>query len=238
MKVCSKCDVEKDVSEFSIRKASLDGLAAICKQCKREYDREYRQHPIAGPRIKKEKREWSKSPQCKEYHHEYYLENKEESASLTRQWRLDHPEEMRGYRKKWAEKDKIENPDRKLIYITEKRRTDPQVRIKDTLRARLRAALKEGFKSGSAVRDLGCSIEYFKGYLEAKFVEGMSWGNYGKGHGKWNIDHIFPISAYNLTDRQHVLLACNYLNLQPLWFEDNMSKGDSYPPDAGQPRSF
>lgn len=47
---------------------------------------------------------------------------------------------------------------------------------------------------GSAVRDLGCSIEFLKSYLESKFTGNMSWEN----QGEWYIDHIKPLSSFNL----------------------------------------
>jgi len=57
----------------------------------------------------------------------------------------------------------------------------------------------------------------------------MSWDNWGLGEDKWNIDHIIPMVAFDLTNRQHVVLACHYLNLQPLWYKENLSKGSKYP---------
>lgn len=39
MKKCGKCENEKSVDEFHKRKASVDGLAAICRDCQKEYDR-------------------------------------------------------------------------------------------------------------------------------------------------------------------------------------------------------
>ena len=38
-KVCSKCLISKDRSEFSVRKASYDGLAPGCKKCMSDYDK-------------------------------------------------------------------------------------------------------------------------------------------------------------------------------------------------------
>ena len=58
-------------------------------------------------------------------------------------------------------------------------------------------------------------------YLESKFVEGMSWNNYGL-YG-WHIDHIIPLSSANTEDEIYKL--CHYTNLQPLWSEDNLKKG-------------
>lgn len=53
----------------------------------------------------------------------------------------------------------------------------------------------------------------------------MEWGNHGIGPDKWHIDHIIPLSAFDLTDKQHAALAFYYLNLQPLWSQENIRKG-------------
>lgn len=92
------------------------------------------------------------------------------------------------------------------------------------LRTRIGKIIKNNQKSGSAVKDLGCSIEDFKKYLQSKFQDGMTWENYGE----WHIDHIKPLSLFNLTDKQQFLQACNYINLQPLWAEENLRKSNSY----------
>ena len=63
-------------------------------------------------------------------------------------------------------------------------------------------------------------------FLEAQFEPGMSWANYGIGKGKWNIDHVFPLSRVDLLDPIRVRQACNYLNLQPMWHSENCSKGN------------
>ncbi len=102
-------------------------------------------------------------------------------------------------------------------------------RLAYNLRVRLRKALKGNTKTGSAVRDLGCSIEELKIYLENKFQLGMTWKNYGE----WQIDHIIPLSAVDLTDRVQFKKVCHYTNLQPLWAIDNRSKGNKCPEESG-----
>jgi len=61
-------------------------------------------------------------------------------------------------------------------------------------------------------------------YVHPKTGETMTWGNYGQSG--WQIDHIIPLSKFDLTDRDQFLKACHYTNLQPLWMEDNYSKND------------
>ena len=111
-------------------------------------------------------------------------------------------------------------------YRKEKYDKDIQFRISTILRSRLGKAIKDEFKIGSAIKDLGCSITELKSYLESKFLTGMTWDNYGLDG--WHIDHIKPLSAFNLSDRKQILEACHYTNLQPLWAKDNLSKSDNY----------
>lgn len=99
-----------------------------------------------------------------------------------------------------------------------------EYKLKHRLRCRLWQALKNNHKIGSAVKDLGCSIEYLKEYLELQFEDGMSWNNYGRNG--WEIDHIQPLSVFDLTNPEELKKACHYTNLQPLWKIDNIIKSN------------
>ncbi len=98
--------------------------------------------------------------------------------------------------------------------------SDLNFKLKRRLRTRLRQAILQNYKSGSAISDLGCPISKLKSQLESQFQEGMSWDNYGE----WHIDHIKPLAKFDLTDRTQFLEACHYTNLQPLWAKDNLRK--------------
>ena len=115
---------------------------------------------------------------------------------------------------------------RKLRRHNERYKTDIHYRLKVNLRNRLRHAVKNNQKIGSAVKDLGCTVDKLKSYLESQFTPGMAWSNYGRKG--WHIDHIKPLSKFDLTNLEQFKQACHYSNLQPLWAEDNMSKGDKY----------
>lgn len=123
------------------------------------------------------------------------------------------------------QKNKAEDTIKYREYQRIRRKTDLSFRLRKNVRTRLCAALINGQKSGSAVRDLGCSVDALKRYLESQFQPGMSWDNWGFGQDKWHIDHIVPLSQFDLTDREQFLKACHYSNLQPLWHNDNMKKG-------------
>ena len=100
---------------------------------------------------------------------------------------------------------------------------DIEFRLKKNLRARVNNVIKKGYKAGSAVRDLGCSPRELKLFIESKWQYGMTWGNYGLSG--WHIDHIIPLCKFNLLDSIQFKKAVHYTNLQPLWANDNWSKG-------------
>lgn len=102
-----------------------------------------------------------------------------------------------------------------------------QYRLANNMRSRLNAAIKNKSKVGSSVRDLGCSIGYFIKYIEQQFQSGMTWENWSRDG--WHLDHIIPLSSFNLTDRSQFLQACHYTNYQPLWASENYSKGSKVP---------
>ena len=198
--VCRDCGEEKDESLFDLASSNITGRSYQCKECRSAY-------------------------------HRILLEQKKPGVKRAGEGKLS--EEEKAERRRIAQRIyRSENQEEVNRRAREgnkaRRKTDPNFAIKTQLTNRLGDAVRNGQKAGSGLRDLGCSIEELRAHLESKFQPRMTWENRGHGFGKWNIDHIVPLAAFDLTNRQHVLLACNYLNLQPLWHEENMSKGDKY----------
>lgn len=68
---------------------------------------------------------------------------------------------------------------------------------------------------------LGYTREQLRERLESQFHDGMTWNNYGS---EWNIDHIYPVSAF-VRDGQLDPAVVNALsNLRPLWKSENFKK--------------
>jgi len=165
----------------------------------------------------------------------YYNDNKDEILKRQRVYRQNNKDKVNGQGKTYREanKDKIKkrgkayyeaNKDKLNEHRRNRAKNDVQFKLTINLRTRLRHAIRGNFKSGSAVEDLGCSIDELKSYLESKFLPGMSWDNWSKDG--WHIDHIKPLASFDLTDHKQLLEACHYTNLQPLWANDNLSKSD------------
>jgi hypothetical protein len=97
-------------------------------------------------------------------------------------------------------------------------------KIKGNLSGRLADLINKKTLSTNTIKLLGCNKETFLNYIENQFTEGMTWENYGlKG---WHVDHIIPLSSFDLLQEEEVIKACHYTNLQPLWWYDNLEKGN------------
>lgn len=119
---------------------------------------------------------------------------------------------------------KVYNPEshRKAVKKYEQKIQNTEVGLRRNLARSLRKRLRAAISTGSAVSNLGCSVSDFKCYLESKFKSGMSWSN----RSEWHIDHIIPLSRFDLSNPEELKKACHYSNLQPMWAFDNMSKGN------------
>ena len=177
-------------------------------------------------------------------HARYRERHREALREYQRQWKAARyaadPEPMREARRQhWekhrdrlnAERNAARAQNRDQISALRMRRygTDENFRIAAVLRATLRNALiyrrrgvdwKAGAKFGGIV---GCSKLDLIAHIEAQFLPGMSWTNYGRKG--WEIDHIKPCASFDLTKHEQVLLCYHYSNLRPLWRADNQRKG-------------
>jgi hypothetical protein len=184
---------------------------------KREYDQNWkREQRLKNPekvraygrlKYKKNKDDPEKSERRKEYMRAY-----------RKVWEKNNPARL-AYRREWMRNWNKKNA--KEIY--EKRRKRPYEKIAATIRSRIYDYLKHGYKTDKTEVLLGITMKELQVYLEKQFKDGMSWENYGF-YG-WHVDHIIPLSSFDLTIEEEQKKAFHYTNLQPLWAKENMSKG-------------
>ena len=199
MKICSKCNIEKSLIEFSKSKAGKFGVGTVCKACKKEYrinNKEKINHQIE---------KW-----------------KSKNPNYDKEWRLKNP----NYSKEWQQNKNEKTKEYYKEYYKNKKQQDPFYRLKCNIRTRISQTLSEYSKSKSTLHILGVnSYDIFKQHIEAQFQEGMNWDNYGYGEHKWVIDHIIPISL--ASSEEEIYKLNHYSNLQPLWWRENMIKSDN-----------
>ena len=159
-------------------------------------------------------------------HKKHYEANKEKIQAAHKVYDELNKDKIKKRTQEYYKKNRRKILDRNESYHQNKLKSNTQYRLAYILRCRLRTALNKKYKAGHAVKDLGCSITELKIYLESKFQAGMSWENHSQTG--WHIDHIKPLSHFDLSDRDQFLQACHYTNLQPLWAKDNLTKSDNY----------
>jgi len=219
-KICSKCKEEKDVCDFGLQSSNKDNLKSSCKECRKIEGKIYRK---LNPEKRKEtiKNWYNKNPN---YNKEYYSSNFVEINKKNKEWYYLNIEKHKENSKKWDElnKEKIKEYRNNRIKII--RKTDPIGNLKLNIRTRTYNILKtKNIKKQNKTFDIiGCTSEFLKEYLEKQFKDGMTWDNYGKNG--WHVDHIIPLSSGK--NEEEVYKLCNYTNLQPLWAEENLSKGN------------
>lgn len=209
LKTCQRCNREISKGEFCKNSRRPDGLNTWCRECTREYKTGY--YAQNKERLlDKARGVYAKDADSRrEAQKARYWSNPEKHRELACRYQRENCDSVNARHREWSKK---------------KRETDIQYKLRTNLRSRLLFAVrKRGTKkAGSAVRDLGCSVSFLVEWLEGKFSAGMSWDNYGSA---WHIDHIIPLSLFDLTNSEQAKKACHYTNLQPLFASENIRKG-------------
>lgn len=120
------------------------------------------------------------------------------------------------------------NKEKSKQYYDWRRKNDPQYKMALSLRNRLNSKIREYNlkKSSSSLDLLGIPLEDFVSYIEKQWVKGyMNWENWGD---VWELDHIKPISSFDLTNKTQLKECFNYKNFQPLFKLTTIINGVEY----------
>lgn len=202
-KICSRCKLDKEISNFSKNPDRKCGLKPECKDCRKLVTAEYRS------------------------------KNREKLNEKNRLYRekVKDPNYVSVPKVLLTEKEKKKRRSEYVVkYISERSKNDPLFKLKLNIRKSissnvilyLKSNNLDTTKKGSTESILGISYNVFKTYIEEQFIEGMSWENYGE----WQFDHKTPISWANTEDEVYELN--HYTNFQPLWTIENHIKGSRY----------
>ena len=160
----------------------------------------------------------------REYFREYRKKNHAKSLERDASQRKKHKQAIKEQHDKWLKN----NRDRRKLHVdkyNKKRLSTPLGRFESACRSRVYEAFKsKQLKKNKKTEELlGTTFDKALLHMESKFKEGMSWSNYGKGEGKWVIDHIVPLSLAEA--EEEISSLCHFTNLQPLWEEENNHGG-------------
>jgi hypothetical protein len=216
MKLCKKCLLEKNISEFSKNNRNKDGFENSCKSCisiknKELYQINKESYLLKG-KIMYRKHKGKRNSESKEY----YEKNKKSILDKNKEYvsRPDISLKTKEYQKNYHKSEKYknykkENSDRIKLY-DKSYRENPEVKNRinkqSTERNKLRKSIDPLFKLTVCIRSsisnnfrcggfkkskkteeiLGCSFSEFKVYLESEFEDWMNWDNKGLYNGEFN----------------------------------------------------
>lgn len=216
MKICRKCGLQKPLSAFEQKGLNKNGTKKYrgkCRACIKDIKGIVNKTFVGPPKPKHIARLQS------------YKRNPEKFRERQRLYSARNPDRIKRYQKNMGDLTpeqaaKRRKHRRELNRL--RRLTNPNYMLACRLRARLQKFLQN--KPASTNQLLGCTWQEFSDYIASKFLPGMNWSNYSL----WHIDHIVPLSWFNLTDEQQFRDACHYTNLQPLWANSNLKKGNRH----------
>lgn len=118
-----------------------------------------------------------------------------------------------------------ERKQRYAAYCKERYHNDPEYRIYQLCRRRMKKVLHGVEAHGRCMELVGCTTAHLRAHIESQFKPWMNWNNSGTVKGKWHIDHIIPCAVFDLTREDQQRICFHWTNLRPLGSRANMRKG-------------
>ena len=210
-KVCRQCNIEKTIDEYPKDGKKKNGdihYRSVCKACIKQYKKQY----------------------YKQYYQDKakqrYQDNKEGLREYQKQYRQDNKEHIKQHKKQYRE----QNKENIRVQRKHKRATDLEYKLKDNIRRRINNAIRSQLtkKSDHSHELLGIPMDKYIRWIEFQLKDDWTWDNWGS---EFHIDHVYPISKYDLSKEEEQFKAFNWKNTRPLCKTENMTKSDKIIPN-------
>ena len=258
MKSCSKCKIEKDLSDFYKKKSSKDGYRSECKECAKKYSEENYE------RIKeyKAKRylEIKDTDDFKEKRSAHYTENKEHYSLKSKEYNIINKEKISENKKEYYENNKEEILEKRKEYYIEiksdeellasKRLNDKEktkewrARNKESISQKIKDRKKSDpiYKLSDSIRTLIWNSIKKMGFSknsQTNQILGCSFEDFKlhiesqfKNEMSWENHgewHLDHKTPISWAETEERVYELNhYTNFQPLWAKDNLIKGNKW----------
>ena len=210
-KCCSRCNENKEIDNF-IKKRN------ICKECSNKW-----------AKIASEKRHIllvtnNETKICKVCSKEKHLSDLIKNRFLCKDCNNEKYRDMykndENFRSKVLLKDKNKNKEVSNKAQRKRYHTNPIGKFMRIQRSRITIALKN--KQKNTIEYLGCNADQYFNWLQYNFIDSVKFENHGK---EWHIDHVIPLSHFDLENEDEQIIAFNWRNTMPLSCQENLSKG-------------
>jgi hypothetical protein len=246
-KICTKCNLNKSLSEYANCKRGKYNKQPKCKKCNKSYretnrdklmtylNNYYRENKEEIT-VKNKKYVQDNYENIQEYKKKWHLDNKVEIAEKKKKWYLTNKEVIQQYKKEYYQNNKGRVIEKTGIWKKQKRKFDKLFELKLNISNTIRRSIQRRFKKSKVTKQiLSCTIDEFKQHIESQFENWMSWQNYGnvcetlEPNCSWDLDHIIPISYANTEEEVYTLN--HWSNFQPLcsFKNRNIKRDNIYP---------
>lgn len=193
MKICPKCKIEKDDSDFSKNQY-------WCKSCKKQQYLDTKETTVKQYQL-------ANKDNISQYRRQYYIDN----FDALKQYKKDNADHSKEYMKAYRALNGAEINEQKKRYEKDKWNNDPAYKLRKGISNSIYVALQKASSSKngeSCFQYLGYDFQQLKDHIESLFETWMNWNNQGKYDPEtwddndsstwtWHIDHIIPQSKFN-----------------------------------------
>lgn len=199
IQTCITCNGEKPMSSFNKNRNKCKDCSNECRRKAYDENEEHRKKIIQ---------------QASTFKHNKVLER--QKVRLEEQTRMGIDNKQCSKCSQIKEKDNFRH---NRLKCKDCERDEPLDKLKRNIRGRIHAALIK--KELHTVEYLGLSsVDYFKWLLTCDERYNM------ENKSEWHIDHVIPLSKFNLDVEEEQLIAFNWRNTMPLSVRENLSKNN------------
>ena len=205
VKQCVECSIEKSEFDYRLKGKYRERICKVCANSRRrelyKTNESLRQKCIDNAIAFKKKKQVMKRKQLKIEQEEIGIDN----ITCRYCFEIKHKDRFRWNRKKCRDCE----------------RDEPKEKFKRYVRTRIYNCLKF-HKAKSSIEYLGTSTTDYLDWIMT-YNSDFNLDNYGA---LWHIDHVIPISHFDLSQDDQQFLAFNWRNTMPLLAKDNLKKNN------------
>ena len=150
----------------------------------------------------------------------YKQNNRGRVSDYNREWKSNNKEHVSEYNQQYNIENREAIQKRQTKQHRERRHTDPQYNWACKLTSSLKNSLRDE-NSKALLKITKMPLRMFKCWLSKNFQPGMTWENHGS---VWHMDHVVPISWFDLTDRKQRKICYHWSNTRPYPALKNQSR--------------
>lgn len=156
----------------------------------------------------------------------WYEKNKGKVLEYQKVYESNNRDKINETKRKWLAKNRDELLKKRRERHADRYVSDVTYSINHKARSMLRRVLKatDKPKDFCTFEKIGYTANDLVKRMEVQFKDGMNWDNFGE----WEIDHKIPISLMVKKGEFRPEIINALSNLQPMWREQNRSKGARY----------